>query len=49
MYTDATVIAGIVTVLLMIGFFAGVGVFIMKDIRNHRGKVVVRHKEGPDA
>ncbi|MBU2952550.1 hypothetical protein KO499_01985 [Marinobacter sp. F3R08] len=32
---DAVVIAGIVTVLLIIGFFVGVGIFVMKDSKNH--------------
>ncbi|MCG7199809.1 hypothetical protein MD273_08755 [Marinobacter pelagius] len=35
MYMDAVVIAGIVTVLLMVGFFVGVGVFVMKDQKQH--------------
>ena len=38
MYMDAVVIAGIVTVLLMIGFFVGVGVFIVKDQKHHGAK-----------
>ncbi len=37
MYTDAVVIAGIVTVLLMVGFFVGVGVFVLKDSRHQLG------------
>ncbi|WP_158538958.1 cytochrome c oxidase subunit CcoM [Marinobacter vulgaris] len=37
MYTDAVVIAGIVTVLLMVGFFIGVGVFVMKDAKHQLG------------
>lgn len=35
MYMDAVVIAGIATVLLMVGFFVGVGVFVMKDQKAH--------------
>ncbi|KMQ74217.1 cytochrome c oxidase subunit CcoM [Marinobacter subterrani] len=35
MYTDVVVIAGIATVVLMIGFFVGVGVFVMKDQKAH--------------
>jgi hypothetical protein len=35
MYMDAVVIAGIVTVLLMVGFFMGVGIFVMKDQKEH--------------
>lgn len=37
MYTDAVVIAGIVTVLLMVGFFIGVGVFVLKDSKHKLG------------
>lgn len=46
MYMDAVVIAGIVTVLLMIGFFVGVGIFIMKDQKHHAGKGGVKHHHG---
>lgn len=35
MYIDAIVIAGIVTVLMMIGFFVGIGVFVVRDKRLH--------------
>ncbi|WP_449286884.1 cytochrome c oxidase subunit CcoM [Marinobacter sp. PE14] len=35
MYMDAVVIAGIATVLLMLGFFVGVGIFVMKDQKAH--------------
>ncbi|MCM0612257.1 hypothetical protein KFJ24_07185 [Marinobacter sediminum] len=35
MYMDAVVIAGIVTVLLMVGFFVGVGIFVVKDQKSH--------------
>lgn len=35
MYIDAIVIAGIVTVLMMLGFFVGVGVFVMRDTKLH--------------
>ena len=35
MYMDAVVIAGIATVLLMVGFFVGVGIFVMKDQKEH--------------
>jgi len=38
MYTDVVVIAGIGTVVLMLGFFVGVGVFVMKDQKNHGEK-----------
>lgn len=37
MYTDAVVIAGIVTVLLMVAFFIGVGIFVMKDSKHQLG------------
>ena len=35
MYMDAVVIAGIATVLLVVGFFVGVGIFVMKDQKAH--------------
>ncbi len=38
MYMDVVVIAGILTVLLMIGFFVGVGVFVVRDQKNHSDK-----------
>ena len=38
MYADAVVIAGIGTVILMLGFFVGVGVFVMKDSRHPHGR-----------
>lgn len=38
MYMDAIVISGIVTVLLIVGFFVGVGIFIMKDQKEHGPK-----------
>ncbi len=44
MYMDAVVIAGIVTVLLMVGFFVGVGVFVMKD-QKHHGHAGIRNHE----
>ncbi len=36
MYVDDAVIAGLLTVGLMLVFFVGVGVFIYKDIRKTR-------------
>ncbi|GGC78101.1 cytochrome c oxidase subunit CcoM [Marinobacter halophilus] len=46
MYMDAVVIAGIVTVLLVIGFFVGVGIFVMKDQKAHgKGQTKEHHKE----
>lgn len=38
MYMDAVVFAGIATVLLMVVFFIGVGVFIMRDQKAHGGE-----------
>ena len=35
MYLDTVVIAGIVTVLLMVAFFVGFGIFIMRDQKAH--------------
>ncbi|WP_289623321.1 cytochrome c oxidase subunit CcoM [Spartinivicinus marinus] len=36
MYIDETVLASLITIGLMIGFFVGVGLLIRKDINNHR-------------
>ncbi|WP_420391070.1 cytochrome c oxidase subunit CcoM [Marinobacter sp.] len=38
MYVDTVVIAGIGTVLLMLGFFVGVGIFVIRDSK--RSEVV---------
>ena len=38
MFMDVVVFAGIATVLLMICFFVGVGIFIMKDQERHAQK-----------
>lgn len=35
MYMDAVVIAGIGTVVLMVGFFVGVGIFVARDVKHH--------------
>lgn len=35
MYIDAIVVAGIVTVLLMLGFFVGVATFVIRDEKSH--------------
>ncbi len=35
MYMDAVVIAGIVTVLMILGFFVGVAVFVVRDQKVH--------------
>ena len=36
MYMEAVVIAGIATVLLMVGFLIAVGVFVMRDAKHHK-------------
>ncbi|WP_282450823.1 cytochrome c oxidase subunit CcoM [Marinobacter bryozoorum] len=36
MYMDAVVIAGVGTVLLMVGFMAAVGYFVMRDAKNKK-------------
>lgn len=41
MYFDTVVVAGIVTVLLMVGFFAGVAVFIKSDMKRTETKTEV--------
>ena len=46
MYMDAVVIAGIATVLLMIAFFVGVGIFVMKDQKAHGGDHAKEHHKG---
>ncbi len=35
MYMDAVVFAGIGTVVLMVGFFVGVGIFVARDAKHH--------------
>lgn len=35
MYTDAIVIAGIVAVLMVLGFFVGIALFVIRDQRVH--------------
>jgi hypothetical protein len=47
MYMDSVVLAGFITVLLMLGFFVGVGVFIIRDQKLHgndsrKGKPVAK-------
>lgn len=41
MYVDAIVVAGIVTVLLILGFFVGVAIFVIKDQKSNgfRGRL----------
>ena len=46
MYVDAVVIAGIATVLLMVGFFVGVGIFVVKDQKAHGEKSATEHRKG---
>ncbi|WP_339806573.1 cytochrome c oxidase subunit CcoM [uncultured Marinobacter sp.] len=48
MYTDATVIAGIGTVLLMVVFMAGFGGFVLWDIKHRKAKGVAAGKK-PEA
>jgi hypothetical protein len=38
MYIDAAVIAGLITVGLMLAFFGGVGLFIWKDIQKTKNR-----------
>ena len=42
MYMDAVVIAGVGTVLLMVGFMAAVGYFVMRDARQKGVKATDR-------
>lgn len=44
MYLDTVVVAGIVTVLLLIGFFVGFGIFIVKNQKTHDIRNVDREK-----
>ena len=43
MFMDVVVFAGIATVLLMISFFVGVGIFVMKDQERHAKKVKAKN------
>ncbi|WP_162893654.1 cytochrome c oxidase subunit CcoM [Marinobacter sp. Arc7-DN-1] len=49
MYMDAVVIAGIATVLLVVGFFVGVGIFVMRDQKahGHEGRKEGEHGQKP--
>ncbi|MBL1273546.1 MAG: hypothetical protein COB25_013925 [Oceanospirillales bacterium] len=38
MYMDAVVVAGIATVVLVVLFFVGVGIFVMRDQKAHGNK-----------
>lgn len=38
MYIDAAVVAGLLTVLLILAFFGGVGLFIWSDIQKTKKK-----------
>lgn len=38
MYIDAAVIAGLLTVLLILAFFGGVGLFIWSDIKKTKNR-----------
>lgn len=46
MYMDAVVIAGIATVLLVIAFFVGVGIFVVKDQKAHGEDHPKEHHKG---
>lgn len=46
MYMDAVVIAGIVAVLLVLGFFVGVGLFVVKDQKAHGHQGLQKGKRG---
>lgn len=43
MYLDAVVIAGVGTVLLMVGFMAAVGYFVVRDAKGKAARVNDRH------
>jgi len=45
MYADAVVIAGIATVLLMVAFFVGVGIFVVRDAKHPRVRAVSHPEE----
>ncbi len=49
MYMDAVVIAGIATVLLVVGFFVGVGIFVMRDQKahGHQDRKEGKHSQKP--
>lgn len=51
MYMDSPVAAGIATVLLMVMFLVGVGVFIYKDANKHKStpELVDTHKDADKA
>ncbi|MBK1874852.1 CcoQ/FixQ family Cbb3-type cytochrome c oxidase assembly chaperone [Marinobacter sp. 1-3A] len=40
MYMDVVVFAGIATVLLMVAFFVGVGIFVMRDQKSHAANLI---------
>jgi len=46
MYMDAVVIAGVGTVLLMVGFMAAVGYFVLRDARHKAVKATDRKTHG---
>lgn len=47
MYMDTVVLAGIGTVLLMFGFFGGVGAFIVHDMRRRKTREDVKKDTFP--
>ncbi|MCK0106266.1 cytochrome c oxidase subunit CcoM [Marinobacter sp. S0848L] len=46
MFMDVVVFAGIATVLLMISFFVGVGIFVVKDQERHTQKEKGKNGQG---
>ncbi|SDX43807.1 cytochrome c oxidase subunit CcoM [Marinobacter mobilis] len=47
MYMDSVVVAGIVTVLLILGFFGGVGAFVVYDIKRRKPKAGKNDSHAP--
>lgn len=45
MYLDTVVIAGIGTVLLMVGFMAAFGGFVIWDMKHRKAAKVTEHKD----
>lgn len=48
MYVDAVVLAGVATVVLMVGFMAAFGGFVFWDNRRRKARTVVRRGEPGD-
>ncbi|SFM24384.1 cytochrome c oxidase subunit CcoM [Marinobacter zhejiangensis] len=47
MYMDTVVVAGILTVLLILGFFGGVGAFVAYDMKRRKPKAGDRETRTP--